>query len=154
MARGFPSCSDLKDSFRLGDDILAATFRSVRAAITAHKAVRHMAMTVTALHVSAKVVDYYITKYAAKPMEQLQNLVTQYALGLRRLEAEEKKNFFNSVCDTSTPKSTCPEIPLLESAYNQHSRTLIGQPMITCGQWERALHSSVYLAGGDLTAAN
>ena len=48
-----------------------------------------MAMTVVALHVAAKTVDYYITKYAAKPTGQLQNLVTQYALGLRRLELEE-----------------------------------------------------------------
>ena len=48
-----------------------------------------MAMSVVALHVAAKIIDFYITKYAAKPMEQLQNLVTQYALGLRRLELEE-----------------------------------------------------------------
>ena len=37
-------------------------------------------------------VDYYITKYAAKPMEQLQNLVTQYAVDLRRLELEEAES--------------------------------------------------------------
>ena len=61
----------------------------MQSAIKAHKAVQHMAMTVVALHVAAKIVDYYITKYAAKPMEQLQNLVTQYALGLRRLELED-----------------------------------------------------------------
>ena len=61
----------------------------MKATIQAHAAVRRMAMSVVALHVVASVVDYYITKYAAKPMEQLQNLVTQYALGLRRLEDEE-----------------------------------------------------------------
>ena len=61
----------------------------MQAAIKAHKAVQHMAMAVVAIHVAAKNVDYYITKYAAKPMEQLQNLVTQYALGLKRLELEE-----------------------------------------------------------------
>jgi hypothetical protein len=48
-----------------------------------------MALSVVALHVQARILDYYSTKYAAKPMEQLQNLATQYALGLRRLEAEE-----------------------------------------------------------------
>jgi hypothetical protein len=32
--------------------------------------------------------DFYITKYHAKPMEQLQSLFTNIALGLRRLEAE------------------------------------------------------------------
>ena len=40
-----------------------------------------MAVSIVALHVAATIVDYYITKYAAKPMEQLQNLTTQYALG-------------------------------------------------------------------------
>ena len=64
----------------------------MHAAIKAHKAVRHMAMAVVAIHVAAKNIDYYITKYAAKPMEQLQNLVTQYALGLRRLELEEEQS--------------------------------------------------------------
>ena len=54
-----------------------------------HKAARRMAMSVVALHVAAKQIDYYITKYAAKPMEQLQNLITQYAFGLQRLEREE-----------------------------------------------------------------
>jgi len=53
--------------------------------------VRRMAMSVVALHVVAKIVDYYITKYAAKPMEQLQNLVSQYAMGLKRLEDEEEQ---------------------------------------------------------------
>ena len=48
-------------------------------------------MSVVALHVVSNVVDYYITKYSAKPMEQLQNLVTQYALGVRRLEDEEER---------------------------------------------------------------
>ena len=59
--------------------------------IQTHAAVRRMAMSVVALHVVARIVDYYITKYAAKPMEQLQNLVTQYALGLKRLEVEEEQ---------------------------------------------------------------
>ena len=48
----------------------------MQAAIKAHKAVQHMAMNVVALRVAAKIVDYYIAKYAAKPMEQLQNLVS------------------------------------------------------------------------------
>ena len=48
-------------------------------------------MSIVALHVVATIVDYYITKYAAKPMEQLQNLTTQYALGMRRLEEKEER---------------------------------------------------------------
>ena len=50
-----------------------------------------MAMSIVALHVVATIVDYYITKYAAKPMEQLQNLTTQYAVGMRRLEEKEER---------------------------------------------------------------
>ena len=63
----------------------------MKAMIQTHAAVRRMAMSVVALHVVARIVDYYITKHAAKPMEQLQNLVTQYALGLRRLEDDEEQ---------------------------------------------------------------
>ena len=46
-------------------------------------------MTAVSIHVAANNVDFYITKCACKPMDQLHNLVTQYALGLRRLELEE-----------------------------------------------------------------
>ena len=84
-----PTQAQLSQACRCDVSQLAACFRSTQAAIKAHKAAQHMAMTVAALHVAPKIVGYYITKYAAKPMEQLQNLVTQYALGLRRLEVEE-----------------------------------------------------------------
>ena len=35
--------------------------------------------------------DYYITKYGTKALEQLQCLITQFALGLRRLEQDEER---------------------------------------------------------------
>ena len=89
MVKGFPLDADLEKAFRCDASQLAACFRSMKAAIKAHSEIRRMAMTIVALHVQGNIVDYYITKYSAKPMEQLQNLVTQYALGLRRLEAEE-----------------------------------------------------------------
>ena len=95
MPRGFAEYGALKDAFRCSDEQLKACFRSLKAMIEAHAAVKHMAMSVVALHVVARVVDYYITKYAAKPMEQLQNLVTQYALGLRRLELEDESEAGN-----------------------------------------------------------
>ena len=89
MPKGFPDTKELEQAFRCDVSQLTACFRSLTTQIRAHKAVRHMAMTVVALHVAAKIIDFYITKYSAKPMEQLQNLVTQYALGLQRLELEE-----------------------------------------------------------------
>ena len=49
-----------------------------------------MALSIIALHASAAIVDFYITKYASKPMEQMQNLTVQYALGMRWLEDKYK----------------------------------------------------------------
>ena len=91
MPKGFADSSALSQSFRCDVSQLPACFRTMKATIQAYTSVQRMAMTVVALHVAAKIIGYYITKYAAKPMEQLQNLVTQYALGLRRLELDEEE---------------------------------------------------------------
>ena len=91
MPKGFPDATTLEELFRCDVEQLTACFRSMKAAIHAYTSVRRMAMSVVAVHVAANIIDYYITKYAAKPMEQLQNLVTQYALGLRRLELQEEE---------------------------------------------------------------
>ena len=40
---------------------------------------------------AARNTDYYITKYGTKALEQLQNLIAQFAQGLRRLEVEEEQ---------------------------------------------------------------
>ena len=66
-------------------------------------------MTIVALHVVATIVDYYITKYAAKPMEQLQNLTTQYALGMRRLEEKEEREQAQRVQTGDVPQAACGE---------------------------------------------
>ena len=102
MPKGFGDSSGLtQTTLETLDSHLAACFRAMKAAIQTHAAVRRMAMTVVALHVGAKIIDFYITKYAAKPMEQLQNLVTQYALGLRRLEQEEVEAEKAAAAETS-----------------------------------------------------
>ena len=67
MATRFPLAAELSRAFRCDVSQLAACFRSTQAAIKVHKAVQHMAMTVVALHVASKIVDYYNTKYTAKP---------------------------------------------------------------------------------------
>ena len=51
---------------------------------------RRIFHTIAAMFQAAYNCDYYITKYHCKPMAQLQNLFTNIALGLRRLEAEEE----------------------------------------------------------------
>ena len=47
--------------------------------------------------------DFYITKYHAKPMAQLQSLFTNIALGLRRLEAEEEAAQANREASAEQP---------------------------------------------------
>ena len=91
MPRGFADAQALVDAFRCGVEQLAACFPKVLKTIKEYPVVAQMAMSIVALHVVATIVDYYITKYAAKPMEQLQNLTTQYALGMRRLEEKEER---------------------------------------------------------------
>ena len=90
MPRGFADPEALVDSFRCDIKQLPACFQKLKAIIKEYSIVARMAMSVVALHVVATIVDYYITKYVAKPMEQLQNLTTQYALGMRRLEEKRR----------------------------------------------------------------
>ena len=48
---------ELDQNFRCDVPQRTAWFRSLTAQIKAHEAVRHMAMTVAALHVAAKITD-------------------------------------------------------------------------------------------------
>ena len=83
-----------------------------------------MALSVVALHVAANVVDYCIAKYAAKPMEQLQNLVTQYASGIKRLEDDEAKEAASAQDETQPidPKRRAKRVtPRLQFAANRSS---------------------------------
>ena len=130
MAKGFPTQCDLSQAFHCDASQLAACFRSMKAAIKAHRAVRHMAMTVVALHVAAKIIDYYITKYAAKPMEQLQNLVTQYALGLRRLELEEAEAAKQITGAKAEAEAKADAKPKAGAASN------VTQPLATVTDWK------------------
>ena len=91
MPRGFADLKALVDAFRLDVKQLVACFQKFKATIEEYPVVQRMAMSIVALNVVAAIVDYYITKYVTKPMEQLQNLTTQYALGMRRLEEKEER---------------------------------------------------------------
>ena len=91
MARGFADPEALTGSFRCEVDQLAACFPKWNEIIKQYPAVKKMAISLVALNPSASIVDYYITKYAANPMQQLQNLTTQYALGMRRLEERDER---------------------------------------------------------------
>ena len=89
MERGFPDGGDENVQLHADVDSLSRCFTDIPFVGLSLPLVRRMAYSVVALHVASHNCDYYITKYATKPLEQLQNLVTQYAVGLRRLEVEE-----------------------------------------------------------------
>ena len=91
MPRGFADLKALVDAFRCDVKQLVACFQKFKATIEEYPVVQRMAMSIVALNVVAAMADYYITKYVTKPMEQLQNLTTQYALGMRRLEEKEER---------------------------------------------------------------
>ena len=69
----------------------AEAFYGIRLRLPADAAMREAAHSMLAMWQAAHNTDYYITKYGTKALEQLQNLIGQFALGLRRLELEEQQ---------------------------------------------------------------
>ena len=68
----------------------AEAFYGIRLQLPDNVALRQAAHSMLAMWQAAHNTDYYITKYGTKALEQLQNLIGQFALGLRRLEQEEE----------------------------------------------------------------
>ena len=60
--------------------------QSIPLADLQHTQVAKAMRSIIAVHIAAANCDYYITKYQTKPLEQLQNIIVQYALGLKRYE--------------------------------------------------------------------
>ena len=69
----------------------AEAFYGIRLQLPSNPAMRQAAYSMLAMWQAAHNTDYYITKYGTKALEQLQNLIGQFALGLRRLELEEQQ---------------------------------------------------------------
>ena len=69
----------------------AEAFYGIRLKLPADAAMREAAHSMLAMWQAAHNTDYYITKYGTKALEQLQNLVAQFAIGLRRLELDEQQ---------------------------------------------------------------
>ena len=96
MLRGVPELSE--PSLQLRKDVSeVAAVLHVPCEYLNKPLLRSFAYSMITLHVAAHSCDYYITKYQAKPMEQLQNVVTQFALGIRRLELEEAESTPNGL---------------------------------------------------------
>ena len=69
----------------------AEAFYGVRSQLVKDNVMREAAYSMLASWQAAHNTDYYITKYGTKALEQLQNLIGQFAIGLRRLELEEQQ---------------------------------------------------------------
>ncbi|MCS5671000.1 MAG: hypothetical protein NZ577_03990 [Vicinamibacterales bacterium] len=69
----------------------AEAFYAIRLRLPHDCAMREAVHSMLAMWQAAHNTDYYITKYGTKALEQLQNLIGQFALGLRRLELEEQQ---------------------------------------------------------------
>ena len=70
------------------DPKLALAMYGVRLQLPDAPLLRRCFHSIVAMNQAAHNCDYYITKYAGKPMEQLQSLLTHMAVGLQRLEAD------------------------------------------------------------------
>jgi hypothetical protein len=69
----------------------AEAFYRIRRRLPDNAAMRQAAHSMLAMWQAAHNTDFYITKYGTKAFEQLQNLIVQFAFGLRRLESEEER---------------------------------------------------------------
>ena len=78
-------------NLRCDEHELRTALRNVSMHSPDARASRQVARAIVATHVACYNCDYYITKYSCKSLEQLANVVTQYALGIRRLEDDELK---------------------------------------------------------------
>ena len=66
--------------------------------------------------------DFYITKYHAKPVAQLQSLFTNIALGLQRLEAEDEANQLGDEQPANLPEERARRTTLkIANAANRSS---------------------------------
>ena len=119
MARGYPMEEDIAKHVKCDARSLARCYPDIAFRDISQPAARRMAHSVLALHVASHNCDYYIVKYQCKSLEQLQNLVTQYAVGIQRLEAEEKEAM-SSGAERWTTKERARRVTIkLQSAANR-----------------------------------
>ncbi len=119
MARGYPMGEDIEKHVKCDAGSLARCFPDIPFKDISQASARRMAYSVLALHVAAHNCDCYIVKSQCKSLEQLQNLVAQYALGIQRLEAEEKQALASGA-ETWTSKERARKVTIkLQSAANR-----------------------------------
>ena len=85
--------------------------------------------------------DFYITKYHAKPMAQLQSLFTNIAVGLRRLEAEEEADQAGAEQPANLPEERARRTTLkIANAANRSSWCSCCENMATA-RWGRRVNA-------------
>ena len=93
MARATPieDSTNLTHNMTLEQCKFLASSANVKFSSLDQAEVRKAMYSICAMHLAAQNTDYYITKYQSKDLEQLANVIVQYAAGIRRLEQEETK---------------------------------------------------------------
>ena len=97
-----------------------------------------------AAQIAAQNCDYYITKYQSKDLEQLSNVVVQYAAGIRRLEAEAAATQREQMEPQERARQVC-----IKMAMAANRSTWVSCPslalFIICGEYFVSTHHSVPL---------
>ena len=98
----------------------AESFYGIRFSTPGTEAVREVMRSMLAMWQAAHNTDFYITKYGTKALEQVQNLIGQFALGLRRLELQEEQE--REAARVAEPARAGSPRPLGEMSYKQRAR--------------------------------
>ena len=98
----------------------AESFYGIRFSTPGTEAVREVVRSMLAMWQAAHNTDFYITKYGTKALEQVQNLIGQFALGLRRLELQEEQE--REAARVAEPALAGSPRPLGEMSYKQRAR--------------------------------
>ena len=98
----------------------AESFYGIRFSRPGTEAVREVMRSMLAMWQAAHNTDFYITKYGTKAMEQLQNVIGQFALSLRRLELQEEQE--RAAARVAEPALADSPRPLGEMSYKQRAR--------------------------------
>ncbi len=98
----------------------AESFYGIRFKTPGTKAIGEVMRSMLAMWQAAHNTDFYITKYGTKALEQVQNLIGQFALGLRRLELQEEQE--REAARVATPTLAGSPHPLGEISYKQRAR--------------------------------
>ena len=118
----------------------ALAMYGVRRKMPSSPLLRRCFQSLVAMFQAAHNCDFYITKYQAKPMEQLQSLLTNIASALRRLEQEEEL----------AQASRSPEVAPKEPAERARQTTLRIATAANRSSWCSCCEMATFIKTGAL----